>query len=483
MRKLIQKFLLLSCLFFPLTTRPMFNLSPDNPDAWVEQPKSLQETCIKKMSTTLLAMQSYDMETEEKKLRETLERLPEQLQQAVVDEIDIHLDPTWTKKTWYKKQYSRCPERFSTLKNFSIIKNLAVYYLKDTIYINDFESDPAITIGIPRHAPIKNISLTPDATLLAVQSPTSIDIFTLKLPIRRLTTIPITPSQNITSLTLSGSEEPKLFTAANGTLSIFSDLCKDNFTRKEYPIPQAIKMRSLVVSPNNHYLVASSRFERQSSFVVNLENDKPIFQPISLPIYRPRIAQDSSFFVARLVTPKDSPSASIIFKKSGRTHLISGRVQAIKNNYIFTILRTDTINIFNPEGMLQHAYTITNSLNPAANNAFCFYSFDYQRLHMPESLTNQDLKKLIYKIAHTKARKQENLSILRALSQEPSIALLAAKSIREIKRYHRSVIKALKNAKRGKRSKYSVEFILGTAAATQSQHKLSPWQDKQNTEE
>jgi len=433
----------------------MFDLS-DHSEVWIEQPKSLQTLCIQKISSNLLDIQSYDMNAEEQKLKETLEKLPETLQQNVIDEIDIRLKPIGIEKQFkYKTKYSKI--RF--------LKNLAFYHGKYTIYLTDFESNFPVKMKFCNKYLIKKTILSPNASLCAVASKNNITLFSLIYPPKRSARIPLAQSS---ALTFSWGEEPKLFvTDANGKLTIFSDIHTNNVTRKEYIIPNFTEISSLAIAPNNHYLLATSRLIGHDSFIINLENEEPTFQPISLPIHKPLIAPDSSFFVTQLYTDQTDPLVSIIFKESGRTHFINGEVIAIKNAYVYT-KEGATINIFNTEGILQHAYKINGDLRPFyPNNNFCWYS--YSRLYFQESLTNKDLKKLIYKIALEKAEKQENLEVLKRLAEEPLIKKQAESSIETIKNSHASIIRAFKETMRNKQSKKTRLFIVGTAKIKRSE--------------
>jgi WD40 repeat protein len=410
----------------------------------LHQPSSLQDICIEKISAALLDSKSYDLEAEEKKLKETLEKVPEPLCQKLIENMEAHLDTRWIPKGEIDTRVFNC---------FTVIKNFALYKSNDHVCIYDMSLDPKIIIKF-LHDTIKGLFKAPNASLLAVISDSHIDIFSLMLPIKHTATIPIA---HCTAFAFSWEEHPKLFIAdINNTLSILSNIESNDYTCQQYIFPESTKILYLEASPNNQYLVATSRLIQQNSYIINLKNNEPFFQTIRQPICKPCIAPDSSFFAATLYTEKNEPSKSIIYKKSGGAITIDGEITAVKNKYIFT---HETINdansimkIFDTEGILQHTYILNKEIIIPKNNNLCFYSRSL--LYMPEELTNNDTAKLTFKIVFERARKRKNIGMLKLLETRatcPPDKQLVTLTIEQLEEEKAKVVKELKTLKREKK--------------------------------
>lgn len=451
MKQVMSKCLLLLCYLLSYSSaQSMYHLLEEG-EIELHQPSSLQDVCIEKISASLLDIKSYDLEAEKKKLKETLEKVPEPLCQKLIENMEAHLDLQWI----YKSCINSWDKEASY---FTLIKDLMLYKNNNNVCIVDMSSNPQTTIQF-YHNDIRGIFKAPNASLLAVTSTNLVNIFSLKMPIKWITTIPIAHS---TALAFSWEEHPKLFIAdANNKLSILSNIDSDDYTCTQYEFPESTEISSLRASPNNGYLVATSRLIEQNSYIINLNKDnEPLFQAIQEPICRPCIAPNSSFFAATLYTQKNEPSKSIIYKKSGRTIPINGKVTAVKNNYIFTDqelkLHWNTINVFNPEGILQHSYTINKNIWKTFQDNSLRFLTSHNELYIPEQLTSNDTVRLAFKIIFEKAKKRNNVPMLELLEVKtinPSDKKLVASTIKELKERQANIIESLKNFNRGKKLK------------------------------
>ena len=373
---------------------------------------------------------------EVKRIKGTLESLPDSLQEKVIERIDFMLCPQWQEVT------RSLHERYYL---HSLTKYKSCHFGCNSLGFFVHDSENKITYqknNQDRNDPIQYIERVPNIALLLGISEQAISFFSSEIPLRFLGKKELNEEKDCV---ISTDKKPVVYIATRHKILTFPcDGIKDQTSIESQSLAELsffnnrIKsvdnpIKSLALTHDNQFLYVGC--EKKPSYKICLAS-KMVEEISEEKIDRIIIADDDSIVA---IAEHHTKKTKIMAKKEipEKEESIDGIVLCIKNNVVITSGQYGDLLGYDIHGKLLKKFTIRSSLgdNPCyfvadQNNFPSFINVDYESKDqqvdifcVPEKLTIDSVYKLAFKLAVEKAIDHNRKDILtRLLSDEATLS-------------------------------------------------------------